>query len=269
MVLDHRLRYLMPVRNTLTAIVAPVQYMVSAPVKWVSEFNSSLQNRQVLLTQNAALRGQQLLLQAKLQQLLALQNENTQLRALLASLPRVENEHVVVAQLLAVDTEPLVSEMVLDKGQHDGVYVGQPVLDAKGIVGQIIQVGPLTSRLMLITDPRSAIPVQNTRNAIRGIIVGRGNLSKLALTDIPNTVDVKMGDVLVSSGLGGHYPPGYPVGTVNQVRYTTGKQFTSIGVTPTADLDRNQQVLLLWPVKMPTIDAPKSSLPPVMKRRSS
>lgn len=259
MVLDHRQHYLSPVRNVLTAVVAPVQYAISMPVKFINNLNADLSGRQKLLAENSALRAQQLLLQAQLQKLLALENENTQLRALLASAAHTRNQRVVVAQLLAVDTDPLISEVVLDKGQRDGIYVGQPVLDAFGIIGQVIQIGPLTSRVLLITDLRSAVPVQDTRSGVRGLVVGAGKLSDLSLTDIPNTVDVRVGDVLVTSGLGGRYPAGYPVGIIKAVRHNPSEQFTQIAVQSKAHLNRSQQVLLIWPPKSPASDVMKPS----------
>jgi rod shape-determining protein MreC len=262
MVLDHhRARIFTPVRNTLSTIAAPIQYLVSTPIKWVATFSTHLASRQSLLADNAQLHAQQLLLQAKLQQLSALQNENIQLRALLSSIPHTDATKTDIARLLAVNTDPFINEVVLDRGAHTGVYEGQPVIDAKGIMGEVIQVGTLTSRVMLITDLRSAIPVQDTRNGVRGIAVGRGNLSQLALTDIPTTVDIKPGDNLVSSGLDGHYPAGYPVGVVSRVHQDPGEQFTAIDITPSAQLDRNQFVLLLWPPQTPAIDAPKSQQP--------
>jgi len=258
MVFDQRLHYLKPVRNTLSAFVAPIQYLVDAPIKLVQAISTNISSRETLLDENAALKAKQLFLQAQLQKLVALQNENVELRALLKSSPHLTNTRTEIAGLLAVSTEPLISEVVLDKGTNSGVYVGQPVLDANGIMGQIIQVGPLTSRLLLISDLRSAVPVQDARNGVRGIVVGQGRLAKLSLTNIPDTVDVMAGDVLVTSGLGGHYPEGYPVGVVTHVQHNTGAQFSSIEVTPSAQLDRNQQVLLIWPPQVPTIDVPKS-----------
>jgi rod shape-determining protein MreC len=261
MVFDHRLHYFASVKNGLITFVTPLQYVVDKPAKYFGGMEANLSSRKELISQNAALRAEHLLLEAKLQRLLAIEKENVQLRALLASSPKSMNERVLVAQLLTVDTDPLISEVVLSKGKHDGVYIGQPVLDAKGIVGQIIEVGTFTSRVLLLTDPRSAIPVQDNRNGIRGIVVGQGHLAKLALTDIPLTVDIKTGDILVSSGLGGNYPEGYPVGVVSRVRYDTGEQFANIEVTPSAQLDRNQLALLIWPPKPLQVDVPKSVLP--------
>ncbi len=258
MVLDQREHYLTPLRNGLTAFVAPIQYLVNAPIRGVQTLLDNLSSRETLLAENTSLKAKQLLLQAQLQKLIALENENMELRALLQSSPRLQNRHIAIAHLLAVSTDPLISELVLDKGRKAGVYIGQPVLDANGVMGQIIQVGPLTSRLLLIADLRSAVPVQDTRNGVRGIVVGQGQMAKLLLTDIPDTVDVKQGDLLVTSGLGEHYPAGYPVGVVTQVQHDTGAQFTHIEITPSAKLNRNQPILLIWPPAMLDIDAPKS-----------
>lgn len=246
MVLDHREHYLAPVRIGLNVLIAPIQYVVDSPIKLVSAFSSNFSTREVLIAENASLRAQQLLLQAKLQRLIALESENSELRTLLKSSPKVQNDRVAVAQLLSVSTDPLTSELVIDKGLRSQVYEGQPVVDGTGIVGQVMQVGAFTSRVLLITDLRSAVPVQVTRNGIRGLLIGRGNLAKLTLTDIPETVDVKVGDILVSSGLGGHFPEGYPVGTVSLVLHNSGGQFTKIEVIPSAQLDRRRNVLLIW-----------------------
>jgi len=251
---DYHKNYFASTRNVLATLIAPLQYLVDKPIQLIDTLTTHLTLHETLVAENARLHTQQILLQIKLQQLIALQKENDQLRALLAAPLRTKNERVAIARLLAIANEPLASEIVLDKGQSDNVYAGQPVVDAKGIVGQVIQVGHFTSRVLLITDLRSAVPVQDVRNGVRGIIVGRGNLVKLALTNIPVTVDVKIGDLLVSSGLGGHYPEGYPVGVITQIHYDPGEQFITIEVTPSAELDRNQQVVLIWPPATPTID---------------
>jgi rod shape-determining protein MreC len=259
MVLDHRQHYLSPVHTVLTAVVAPIQYAVSYPIKLITDADNSLTSRQKLLAENVALRAQQLLLQGQLQKFLALENENNQLRSLLASATQMHNRRITIAQLLAVEPDTFVNEVILDKGQRDGLYLGQPVLDAYGILGQIIQIGPLTSRVLLITDLRSAIPVQDTRSGVRGLLIGNGKLSDLLLTNIPNTADVREGDILVSSGLGGRYPAGYPVGTIKTIRHNPSEQFTQIAVTPKAHPDSSQQVLLIWPPKQPTPDRAKPS----------
>ncbi len=263
MVLDQRQHYLAPLRNALTALVAPLQYLVNAPIRGMQTLSDNLSSRERLLAENTSLKAQQLLLQAQLQNLIALENENKELRALLQATPRLKNQRITIAHLLAVSTGALMSELILNKGRKADIYVGQPVLDANGVMGQIIQVGQLTSRLLLISDLRSAVPVQDARNGVRGIVVGQGHLEKMLLTDIPDTVDVKEGDLLVTSGLGGHYPEGYPMGIVARIQHDTGAQFTHIEVTPSARLNRNQPLLLIWPPAVPDIDVSKSI--PAMK----
>ena len=257
MVLDHRQHLLSPVRNVLSAVVAPMQYLVDKPIKLVNAAGSSISSRQALLAENAELHAQQMLLQAQLQKLIALESENTQLRELLTASEHMRNMRVVAAQLIEVNTDPLVSEIVLDKGSKNEVYEGQPVLDAKGVMGQVIQVGPLTSRILLLNDLRSAIPVQNSRSGVRGIVVGKGKLLDLELIDIPLTADIKVGDILVTSGLGKRYPSGYPAGIVKAIKHNPGEQFAQIIVSSSAKLNQSQQVLLIWPPKKLLVDAPK------------
>jgi rod shape-determining protein MreC len=154
---------------------------------------------------------------------------------------------VLIAQLLAVDTDPFVNQVVLDKGLHDGVFIGQPVLDANGVLGKVIQLGPWTSRVLLVNDNHSGVPVQITRNGIRAIAMGDSYSGKLKLVNIPQTVDVIAGDMLVTSGLGENFPAGYPVGQVLSVVKDPGMQFAAIDVQPSAHADRSRQVLLVWP----------------------
>lgn len=263
MVLDHREHLLSPVRDVLSAVVAPMQYLVDKPIKLVGAIGSGISSRQALLAENAELHAQQILLQAQLQKLIALENENSQLRELLTASAHIRNMRIVAAQLMEVNTDPLVSEIVLDKGLKSEVYIGQPVLDAKGVMGQIIQVGPLTSRVLLLNDLRSAIPIQNSRSGVRGLVIGKGKLLDLELIDIPLTADVKVGDILVTSGLGKRYPAGYPVGVVKAIKHNPGEQFAQIIVTSSAKLNQSQQVLLIWPPKKLLVDVPK--LPVVEK----
>lgn len=257
MVLDQHEHYLRPLRTGLDTLLAPIQYCVDLPIKTFSLLSTNLASRNTLINDNVALHSEQLLLKAKLQRLIALESENKELRALLKSALQVKNERMVIAQLLSVSMNPLVSELIVDKGSQTGIYEGQPVLDANGVMGQVIQTGPWTSRVLLISDLRSAVPVQDTRNGVRGLIVGHGSLNKLGLMNIPETVDIRAGDLLVTSGLGGHYPEGYPVGTVSYVRHNSGTQFTKIDVIPAAQLDRTRTVLLLWAPHNTATDLPK------------
>lgn len=235
-------------RAHLSILALPVQKMVDAPIRLVSWTNSTMTTHQHLLMENADLRSQQLIVEAKLQRLVSLQKENEDLRKLLNSTAKLSTQSTV-AQLLAVDLDPSVQQVILNKGEKQKVYEGQPVLDAYGVVGQIVTVGPYTSRILLISDQRSAVPVQDGRSGVRAIAVGSGSSQLLTLLHVPDTADIQEGDVLVSSGLGQRFPAGYPVGTVIQVKKISAEPFVSITVMPKARLDRTEQVLLMWPEK--------------------
>lgn len=245
MVLDHRSYQTAQLRSVLSAAVAPLQYAVSWPVEVFDWINASVSKQQSLIEENADLRAQMLMLQAKMQKIMALQKENSQLRALLQSTAQ-RKENFTVASLLAVGTEPNSARVILDKGKNEGVYIGQAVLDANGVMGQVVEVGPITSQVMLITDVQSAVPVQLNRNGIRGIVVGNGPSRALALINVADISDIKTGDLLNTSGLGLHYPEGYPVGVISKIAQTPGQHFATIMVQPSARLLQSRQVLLVW-----------------------
>lgn len=249
--LDHQQKNLASIRAVFTIIVAPIQYAVDFPFRLLFIARSHLSSHQSLINENTTLKGHQILLQAQLQKLIALERDNATLRALLTSLPQT-NQKIIrmeIGRLLAVNEAPYSQEVIVDKGSRVGVYVGQPVLDASGIMGQVVSVGPLTSRILLITDIRSAVPVENSRNGARSIAVGQGAAAgQLALTHVLETAENKAGDLLVTSGLGGNYPAGYPVGIISQIRMMKST-YPIILVKPNAHLDRNMQVLLIWPAE--------------------
>jgi rod shape-determining protein MreC len=248
MMMDHQFNYFTHIRSALSFIVAPLQYLVDRPAQLIRWVQISFTTEQDLLLENAQLRAHQLLLYAKLQKVLALERENAQLKALLRSSSNIQDK-VTVAQLLAVDLAPYTQQIVLDKGWRDGVYVGQPVLDAYGVMGQVIAISPLNSRVLLITDPRSAIPAQDHRNGNRAIASGLGFDGILELINVPITSDFRKGDIMVTSGLGGRYPPGYPLGVISKIKLSEGDKFANISVTPAAHINQSRQVLLIWPKK--------------------
>jgi rod shape-determining protein MreC len=246
MVLDQRGGSVRQVRAALSMPLSFLQYAVSWPVQIFDKLGNTVSTHDALVKENVDLKAQQLLLKAQVQRLLSLESENNQLKALLRSSTQVSGK-VLIAQLLAVDSDPFVNQVILDKGSRDGVFIGQPVLDANGVMGKIIQVGPMTSRLLLITDNHSGVPVQDTRNGIRAIAVGDSYSGKLRLVNVPQTIDIKSGDMFITSGLGEHYPAGYPVGQVVSVIKDPGIQFATISVQPSSQADRSRQVLLVWP----------------------
>lgn len=248
MSIDHRSHDLHGLRSALSVVVLPIQYMVSLPADLWALSSTNLASRSSLIAENARLRASQLLLQARVQKLLTLQQENNQLRALLRDAPTTADK-VLVAQLLQVNINPFVRQMLIDKGSKDGLYVGQPVLDAYGVTGQVTDVNVFSARVMLLTDTRSAIPVQDLRNGVRGVLVGNGRMQTLSMINIPQTTDLKVGDQLVTSGLGQCFPLGYPVGKIVSINHSSGTTFATITVTATAHLKRSRQFLLVWPHK--------------------
>ena len=243
---SHRTEFL---RSAISVVVYPIQYVVDLPVQGARRLMDTFSSRTGMIEDNERLRAQNLLLKTRLQKFAALENENIRLRELLESSMEV-GERALVADLLGVETEPASRQVVLNKGTRHGVYLGQPVVDSSGVTGQITHVGPFTSTAMLITNPKHALPVQVNRNGVRGIATGSED-DVLLLSFVPTNADIRSGDLIISSGLGGRFPAGYPVGEVAKVTRTPGIPFATVTVTPSARLARNQQVLLLWPEEKP------------------
>lgn len=246
MIVDHRYHYLAESRSVLTSIISPLRIMVDAPARLINWLEINIAQQHNLVVENEQLRTEQLILRTKLQRLTALREENDQLRALLKSSSKVGGK-LLVAQLLAVDLAPFTRQVVLNKGRHDNVFVGQAVLDAYGVMGQVIEVNRSSSRVLLISDSRSAVPVQSTRTGSRSIAVGQGVSNDLQLLFVPDTADFQVGDSLETSGLGKRFPVSYPVGVISEVTHKAGERFSQITVYPSAHLDSSRQVLLVWP----------------------
>lgn len=245
MVLDWQYHQLDRLRSTLSTVVYPLQALVDLPGALLDWTDESLSTREQLLRENRALHASNLKMAARVQRLEALEEENRRLRALMDSAARVENE-TRIAEILRVDLDPFRHLILINKGTRDGVYEGQPVLDAFGVVGQVIEAGLYGSRVMLISDPNHALPVAVNRNGLRTIAVGTGKLQRLSLPFLPNAADVVPGDLLVTSGLGGRFPPGYPVARVTEVNRNPGNSFAEISAEPLAALDRVREVLLVF-----------------------
>lgn len=245
MVLDKKLEGFASVRAAMTLPLAPLEYVISWPTDAIVKLRSVINTKDDLLHENLQLKADQLLLKSQLQRLVAIESENNYLKSLLKSSQKTKNK-TLIADLLSVDFEPYVNQVVINKGNRDGVYTGQAVLDANGVMGQVVQVGPITSRVMLINDTNSGISVQNARNGMRAIAIGDNLPDELKLMYVPKTADIQVGDVFVTSGLGGNYPEGYPVGSVKYIKNDPGYQFAIIYLKPSAHLDSSRQVLLVW-----------------------
>lgn len=245
---DYHYKYLDSVRSGFSFIVSPLQYAVDYPVRIIGWVHSLVSTKTSLINENMQLKYQQTMLEAELQRLMAIKEENSQLKELLLTSSKARMK-AMAAQILAVDTSIARQLVILNKGKRDGVYSGQPVLDAKGVMGQIIDVGYMTSTVLLISDSKSAVPVRNNRSGERAILVGLNTLNQLSLINLPRTSNIKKDDLLVTSGLGRLYPEGYPVGRVASVKSIPGEAFIKVDVTPIALLNKNRLVLLIWPGK--------------------
>ncbi|OGT61837.1 MAG: rod shape-determining protein MreC [Gammaproteobacteria bacterium RIFCSPHIGHO2_12_FULL_45_12] len=245
MVMDSRLESFASIREAMSLPLAPLQYVVNWPTKMIDTFKSAISTHDALVEENLKLKADQLLLSSQLQRLMTVESENNYLKSLMQSSRQVKRR-TLIAELLAVSTEPFVRQITLDKGSRDGVYVGQPVIDATGVMGQVIRVGPLISRVLLVTDPDSGVAVQSARNGIRAVASGDSYTGKLRLLYLPKTADVRVGDVMVTSGLGDHYPEGYPVGRVISVSKDPTSQFAAIQLQASARIGSSRQVLLVW-----------------------
>lgn len=245
MVVDARFDYLKPVRSQMGLVLSPFYGIADFPVRAWEGVRDQFTSRSELLAENERLKAEQLLMQRRLQKLATLTEQNVRLRELLNSSALVDDK-VLVGELIGVDPNPFTQRILIDKGEKDGVFQGQPVLDASGLMGQVVEVMPYTARVLLLTDTTHSIPVQVNRNGLRAIAVGTGNPERLELRYVADTADIKEGDLLVSSGLGQRFPAGYPVAVVKEVLHDTGGPFATIRAVPTAKMNRSRYVLLVF-----------------------
>jgi rod shape-determining protein MreC len=261
LITEYRSERLMPIRTTLSILTDPLKYLVDLPISLFKDASEILTSYNTLKTENTHLREEQLINKTQLLKFEALEKENIRLRALLENSFKL-GEQVLIAELLSINMAPYEHIMVVNKGTHFGVHAQQPVLDANGVVGQVFRALPFSSEIMLITDPNHAIPVQVNRNGLLTIAVGSGISNQLNLPYLPNNADIQAGDLLITSGLGGTFPAGYPVAIVDNFPRTSNKSITHITATPKAMLDRNRELLIVWsnstlvPLTAPAIKTP-------------
>ncbi|MCS3466348.1 rod shape-determining protein MreC [Pseudomonas sp. JUb42] len=245
MVVDARFELLKPLRSQMSLVLMQSYWVVDLPSRLYQNVASQFGGRTELIAENEKLKTETLLLQGRLQKLAALTEQNVRLRELLNSSALV-NEKVEVAELIGMDPNPFTHRIIINKGERDGVVLGQPVLDARGLMGQVVELMPYTSRVLLLTDSTHSIPVQVNRNGLRAIASGTGNPERLELRHVADTADIKEGDLLVSSGLGQRFPAGYPVATVKEVIHDSGQPFAIVRAVPTAALNRSRYLLLVF-----------------------
>jgi rod shape-determining protein MreC len=239
--------YLVPVRSALATVLAPVVLTAESPYMLGGEISDVAVTHATLVERNAELETRMLELSRLAQQYEALFAENGRLRELLGSRARLPQD-VRIAEIVGVVPTPTTLQVVLDKGENDGVTVGQAVIDAQGLFGQVVELTSYNSRVLLVADKDHAVPVEVNRNGVRSVLGGTGRIDRLVLEFVPVTADIVKGDLLVTSGLGGRFPRGYPVGVVDSVVVDNNSNFAEIFVRPSAALDRSRHVLVVLDV---------------------
>jgi rod shape-determining protein MreC len=256
-IFDHKFNGFGTTRVYLNSLVSPLQYLANLPGELINASLSRLSSHEQLLDENVQLNLQAALMSQELQRVVFLKEENIRLRRLLNS-PSHQNTRKEVAELMAVDNNPYSHQIVINKGALDGVYEGQSVLDEKGIVGQIMQVSSTNSRVLLIADITHAIPVRVARNNLRLVVSGSGSLDELHIQHVSHSADLKVGDLLLSSGLGRVFPEGYPVAEITSIVRDETRPFAVVRAKPVAQLDRLKYLLLLWPEEPEETPQPSS-----------
>ena len=250
MYFDNRDNHLDTVRKAVGAAVYPVRVVVDAPVRLWNWLGESTTSRSELQLELGRLKDERLFTNVRLQQLNALEAENARLKAILGAREQVR-DRTRVAGIMSVDANPYNHSLVIDVGTTDGVVDGQALVDADGVVGQVIEAGLMTSQAMLISDTDHALPVEVNRNGLRTIVVGTGTIDQLQLPFVVNNADIAVGDLLVTSGLGGAFPAGYPVAIVESVTRNPHEPYAEVTATPSASLGQVREVLLIFSAPLP------------------
>ena len=254
MYVDNRDNHLDTVRKTIGAAVYPVQVIVDAPVRFWGWLGDSTTARNELELELGRLKAERLLTNARLQKLNTLEAENARLRDMLEARAQVR-DRTRVAEIMSVDANPYNHSLVIDIGTQDGVTNGQALVDADGVVGQVIEAGLMTSQAMLISDTDHALPVEVNRNGLRTIVVGTGKIDQLKLPFVVNNADIRVGDLLVTSGLGGAFPAGYPVAIVASVTRIPQEPYADVTAKPSASLGQVREVMLIFSAAAPETEA--------------
>jgi rod shape-determining protein MreC len=255
---DHRGGYVEQIRSALGVVIYPLQLAAALPVRAGGAIVTFFRGEPGLRERYEKLAAVQPLLEARVQRLDALEAENRHLRDLLGSAALVA-DRALVAELLEIGQEPFTHRITILRGSRDGVYRGQPVIDAAGVMGQVSEVGLATSRAILITDPSHAIPVQVVRNGLRAIVFGTGSPDALSVRYLTGSSDIQTGDVLVSSGIGGGFPGGYPVAQITAIVNNPNESFLDVIARPLARLGHDKEVLLIWPGRQSAFSPPPAA----------
>ena len=243
---DQRNNYLSTLRNSIAIAIYPLQSTVEIPLRLINWFDLRIKSKEILIQENQNLLSQQKINSSILQRYESLEQENMRLKQILNAANNLDNK-VEITRIISINVNPYRHTIVIDKGERDGVYKGQVLLDADGVIGQILHTNFLTSEAILISDSDHALPVEINRNGLRTIVLGNGSYTKLDVPYIPNNADIEIGDLLVTSGLGGKFPSGYPVAKVDFIESDLSEQFYKVSAKPIAYLNQVREVMLLKP----------------------
>jgi rod shape-determining protein MreC len=244
-VLDSFTSWLKPAHSWFENTAMPFYWVTNLPARFREWADDSMDSRDELEEDRRRLETELLVYQGQLQRMAELTAENLRLRNLLNA-TELLSDHVLVTQLIGISPDPLNHIITINRGSEDKVFVGQPVIDSDGLMGQVVDVFGDRSRVLLLTDSRHALPVKIARNGLRAIAEGIGDYRQISLRHISPTQDIVVGDSLVSSGLGDRFPEGYPVGTVVEIKKNVGKDFIEVIVAPAAKVDRSRHLLLVF-----------------------
>ena len=250
MLLDHVSDYLNATRSSLYRAVSPIIIIADYPSRSAVFFGKILSSRADLLAETKQMESELLLLRARVARMAELANENTRLRGLVGVAEKLQDK-VLAAEVVGIEPDPLRHEVIIDKGSNNNVFVGQSVLDAGGLLGQVVKVSPAISRVLLITDRSHLVPVSVVRNNLRLTAEGSGVTQQLKLLHVSNTADINKGDLLVTSGFGNRFPVGYPVGKVSSVKHDSTEPFANVMAIPSAQLTSGRHLLLVFSEEKP------------------
>jgi rod shape-determining protein MreC len=243
---DYHYQALVALRSGLNAVATPFYWLTSVPERVARWTEDNWDSQESLRQEKERLEQEAFILRGRMLKMSALVADNGRLRELLNSTALLKTDDVLIAETIGVSPRPDQHVIVIDKGQNHRVRVGQPVIDAEGLMGQVIEVSPISARILLIADSSHAVPVQINRNGVRSVAEGVGRLDMLELRHVAATTDIKEGDLLVSSGLGGRFPVGYPVARVSSVIHDPGQPFLNVQAAPTARLSQSRHVLVVF-----------------------
>ena len=248
MYLDFQGNYTDRLRSYLSVTLLPIQVAANAPKKIINNLKNKLNDRESILTENQLLKKENIQLYSKVQQTYKLEAENKRLFELLKAKPE-DGKNFIFADIISVNQDNDKHQIIINKGSMDGIELGAAIADSKGIIGHIFRDQVLASEVLLISDPEHGIPIEIARNGLRAIAIGIGSYDEIILNNLPNNSDIKINDVLITSGLGGRYPEGYPVAIISNIERVKGDSYLSIGAKPIANLKNINEVLVIQDIK--------------------